>query len=518
MFVPMQRVADAFIQTHRESFRIRRQYAQSLVDTGNYSAALCILNSLVAETRDSTDKIAIKEFRESSGLIGRVYKQLYVNANNPANPQNIEFLKRSVKAYNDIYSGNTREFLWHGINVLALLSRAKADGIMLDGYGDPKELAEKILSEVETKYADTEQQADAWDFAIAAETCIALNRPKDAVQWLSGYFRDPYVDAFELASTLRQMEEVWKLDMASETGKLILPLLRAQLLQREGGNVMIDPIELNQQKASEKTTTEAYESLLKETTESSEIKASNKGLEKVFGPDSYNSHKWMMTGVERALGVARIGRDSTIGHGTGFLLYGKALYESWGDELVLITNEHVINKDGSDNSLTPDDVVIIFEALNRDEEFKVSEILWSSSRHELDTTILRFEADSLTRLKKLTENVKIYPLAPKLPILAEPPASPHRIYIIGHPAGGSLQFSLQDNLLLDYQDAKVHYRTPTVGGSSGSPVFNVKWDLIALHHAGRNDMPKLNGKEGAYEANEGIWIQSVKEALKKAFS
>jgi hypothetical protein len=518
MFVAMLQLADAFIQTNRASFRIRRQYAQSLVDTGNYTAALCILNSLSIEAKNMrSDKLANKEYREAKGLVGRVYKQLYVNTNNPSNPINIEYLNRSVEAYNDIYCNNDQECLWHGINVLALIHRAKVDNVNVDIRYDVTQLAEKILAAIEEKYADSEQQADAWDFAIAAEACIALDRPIDAVEWLSGYFRDPYVDAFELASTLRQVEEVWKLDLNSETGRLVLPLLRAQLLQREGGNVLIDPSELKQQKEEEKTTDDAYENLIGETSDSSDIRSSNKGLEKVFGVDTYNSYKWMMTGIERGHAVARIGRDATVGHGTGFLLYGKALLEKWGDELVLITNEHVVNRDGSGSSLTAADVVIIFEVLDRDEEFTVSEVLWSSSRHELDTTILRFDNDSLDRLKKLTANVKLYPVATNLPVLSATPGSSQRVYIIGHPAGGTLQFSLQDNLLLDYQAPKIHYRTPTVGGSSGSPVFNVKWDLVGLHHAGRTDMPKLNNKEGVYEANEGIWIQSIREELNKEF-
>ena len=36
------------------------------------------------------------------------------------------------------------------------------------------------------------------------------------------------------------------------------------------------------------------------------------------------------------------------------------------------------------------------------------------------------------------------------------------------------------------------------GGSSGSPVFNSDWDLIALHHAGSHEMPKLDGSSELY--------------------
>lgn len=516
MFAIMQQVADAFIQTGRKSYRIIRQYAQSLIDTGNYSAALCILQSLSLATNATTaDKIGLKEYRESQGLIGRVYKQLYINANSPGNPKNVEFLKLSLQAYNDVYSTNHESCLWHGINVLALLHRAKNDGVELKGYPESEVLAQKILSVIEEKYTDSEEQVDAWDFAIAAEACIALNRPEEAVKWLSGYVREPAVDAFELSSTLRQMIEVWKLDMNSETGKLILPLLRSQLLRKEGGNVLVGADELKLQNASQQAITTTYKKLLNQTEEHNDPNPPGKGLEKVFGADSYNTYIWMTNALQRGSAVARIGRDTSKGFGTGFLLRGKLLNEKLADELVLVTNAHVVSPDGAGNSLTPFDAVIIFEVLNKDKKFDVSEIIWSSPIHELDTTILRFNAENLLNLKELTQNVELYQVAPTLPPLETSQSLSQRVYIIGHPAGGTLQYSFQDNLLLDYDDSKLHYRTPTVGGSSGSPVFNANWDLIGLHHAGRTDMPRLKGKEGVYEANEGIWIQSIKNKLKE---
>ena len=69
------------------------------------------------------------------------------------------------------------------------------------------------------------------------------------------------------------------------------------------------------------------------------------------------------------------------------------------------------------------------------------------------------------------------------------------------------------NLLLDHEDPRIHYRTPTEGGSSGSPVFNRQWDLIGLHHAGSKTMQRLNGKAGTYAANEGIWLRAIVGAI-----
>ena len=80
---------------------------------------------------------------------------------------------------------------------------------------------------------------------------------------------------------------------------------------------------------------------------------------------------------------------------------------------------------------------------------------------------------------------------------------------------GDLSFSLHDNEMLDNDDRVVHYRTPTDPGSSGSPVFNNQWNLIGLHHAGSREMRKLGGKDGTYEANEGIWIVPIVKAIRE---
>lgn len=95
-------------------------------------------------------------------------------------------------------------------------------------------------------------------------------------------------------------------------------------------------------------------------------------------------------------------------------------------------------------------------------------------------------------------------------------------------AGGrDLSFSFQDNELLDHEGppagrpqipgvCRLHYRAPTEGGSTGSPVFNARlWQVIAMHHkGGKIGMPRLNGKPGTYGANEGISIQSIIDAIR----
>ena len=92
-------------------------------------------------------------------------------------------------------------------------------------------------------------------------------------------------------------------------------------------------------------------------------------------------------------------------------------------------------------------------------------------------------------------------------------APPARVYVIGHPKGGDLAISLQDNRMVDCNELLVQYRAPTEVGSSGSPVFeDTDWNVIALHHSGSKFAKKLTGP-GMHPANEGILIQVLRQAI-----
>jgi V8-like Glu-specific endopeptidase len=116
------------------------------------------------------------------------------------------------------------------------------------------------------------------------------------------------------------------------------------------------------------------------------------------------------------------------------------------------------------------------------------------------------------RLKDLPEGSPMLKTAKQLPLVD----SKTKVYVVGHPRGSGLQISLQDCRLLDIDESErlVHYRTPTDQGSSGSPVFNGKWEVVALHHGGSFKTPRLHGV-GNYEANEGISMKSIGRALQR---
>ena len=77
-----------------------------------------------------------------------------------------------------------------------------------------------------------------------------------------------------------------------------------------------------------------------------------------------------------------------------------------------------------------------------------------------------------------------------------------RVNIIQHPRGRPKEIAIRHNEVIRILDSVIRYRTDTEPGSSGSPVFNDTWDLVALHHAGFAD-------PGGRARNEGIRIAAI---------
>ena len=56
------------------------------------------------------------------------------------------------------------------------------------------------------------------------------------------------------------------------------------------------------------------------------------------------------------------------------------------------------------------------------------------------------------------------------------------VNVIQHPNGEPKQLALRENRIVDELEDFLHYETDTAPGSSGSPVFNDQWEVVALHH------------------------------------
>jgi V8-like Glu-specific endopeptidase len=84
-----------------------------------------------------------------------------------------------------------------------------------------------------------------------------------------------------------------------------------------------------------------------------------------------------------------------------------------------------------------------------------------------------------------------------------------RVYIIQHPNGGVKKIGMIHNVVRHIDDDVIRYWTDTDKGSSGSPVFNEQWQVVALHHRWINPRPGPGGK--IY--NQGRRIERVAARL-----
>lgn len=58
------------------------------------------------------------------------------------------------------------------------------------------------------------------------------------------------------------------------------------------------------------------------------------------------------------------------------------------------------------------------------------------------------------------------------------------VNIIQHPLGGPKQIGIYNNMVMYTDSQIVQYLTDTDIGSSGSPVLNSEWEVVAIHHSG----------------------------------
>ena len=86
------------------------------------------------------------------------------------------------------------------------------------------------------------------------------------------------------------------------------------------------------------------------------------------------------------------------------------------------------------------------------------------------------------------------------------------VIIIQHPGGGQKQIALSHNAIAFADARRLQYLTDTLEGSSGSPVFDMTWRLIGLHHKG-GWLLEPGGKQ-KYFRNQGIHINRVIQGLK----
>ena len=92
------------------------------------------------------------------------------------------------------------------------------------------------------------------------------------------------------------------------------------------------------------------------------------------------------------------------------------------------------------------------------------------------------------------------------------PSIGESVTIIQHPKGEDKQIALNANEVIGQLKQHLFYTTDTEPGSSGSPVFNKDWKVVAIHHAGKTDAEgglTINAQGDKRGANRGILFRDI---------
>lgn len=542
------RLAEALCRIDPADPVTRRLYAQALIETGALTAAIDMLRQLLATlpaqhagpAGDAT-KQAAEEAAEAAGLLGRAYKQIFFESGAPGSAGARWALAAAIEAYAGPYRAQPARHTWHGVNLLALVSRARVEG-WTDVAPEVEPLALAVQLSASLRAAPRRAR-DVWYLPTLAEATLGLSLATGDLQpvedLLAEYIGSPDVQAFQVASTLRQFTEVWGLEAltprtrgiglkgaaAIARARRLTDVLRARLLQLPGGALTIPAATaaaLPPHITSGPSGPDASGMAAARARPKKADAAEQGQLEAILGAEGPQTLAWWRAGIEAARSVAVVRQRLGKRLGTGFLVRSGDLGLVPADELLLLTNFHVINADGVAPGIRPEDAEVVFEAADASQAYGVASLVWSSPVDQHDASLLR--------LKRVPEGIAPLAISTTLPPRPAPGDKKRpRVYIIGYPGGRELSFSFQDNELLDHEGppagqphipgvCRVHYVAPTEGGNSGSPVFDDSgWRVIALHHkGGKFGMPKLNGASGTYAANEGLALSTIADAVRSA--
>jgi V8-like Glu-specific endopeptidase len=480
-FGDMRRLANAFLEDGCSEPRLFHFLAQSMIEAGESTAAIRLLEGAL-EIPD----LSQATWGELKAALGRVWKDRAVRCRGFRDKLAIEAIRESVRHYREVWLTDKPTFTYQGVNFVAM---AAWDGGFALSEQLRAEASEAAAEIVEIISAKPEKERDSWASATMGEAYLGLNDEANALTHYHRYVKE-VSDPFDLASTARQLQQIWRAGR-TETGIRLLAPLLGKLGVSEGGAFSVSPEALERLAEIPKVRHEA-----------------------ILGNIGAQTHRWIQSGLKAARSVAMIRRNDTP-HGTGFVVRGSDLGLEPVDELLVVTNAHVVSDPPEKNAAHWEEASVTFElgeGKARDQSYRVKKVLWQSPSSAHDVVVLSVEPP----LDSETPPLKF---ASRLPDKHKSP-----VYIIGHPGGREVSFSLQDNRLIDYERSiyddpqsvapcRIHYQSPTEDGSSGSPVFDESWRVIGVHHGG-GILPMLNGERGVYASNEGLWIEAIRRAIR----
>lgn len=214
-----------------------------------------------------------------------------------------------------------------------------------------------------------------------------------------------------------------------------------------------------------------YRALLSETGDPQLAQA---GLERLIGGNDLVGIAYLERGLTCARSVCRIhlrdANGTTTGFGTGFLVAPG----------VVMTNHHVIGSpEEAQYAVAEFDYEL--DAKGRDRAVTTFQLVPGVlADPALDFCLVNLASRSTDGARSPEEyGWLVLDGTPNKAFVGE------YLTVIQHPGGERKQICVRENKLLKYDDEKpvLWYQTDTVAGSSGSPVFNQSWQVVALHHS-----------------------------------
>lgn len=242
-----------------------------------------------------------------------------------------------------------------------------------------------------------------------------------------------------------------------------------------------------------------------------------RAMERTIGSEDLVDLNYLLRGLDAARSVARIAIRGDGGHNlgdaTGFLV----------SPSLLLTNWHVF-QDGADVAscwAEFDYELDLGGAPRATTRFELRPDLFYLEDRALDFALVAVGTAPTTGAGRREDYLwlRLNPATAKI-LDGEP------VTIIQHPEGRPKQIALRENRLLGRTDAFLTYEADTAPGSSGAPVFNNSWQVVALHHSGvprtdaagrwllRTGQPATEDSQDDeidWVANEGVRVSSLVE-------